>query len=136
MAFCPPSEGMRACAAVGVVVTHVAFQTGHSSGVGGRLFGRSIWRWRCSLTVSGFLLWRGRSGAKICVHPQTGPSIAGGAHHAGLCGGGGRHLFSARRGSCPASVWLADFTNLATAADRRLTEPVVETAFLCGINRS
>jgi hypothetical protein len=38
--FLPAVEGMRACAAMGVVVTHVAFQTGHSSGVDGRLFGR------------------------------------------------------------------------------------------------
>jgi len=38
--FLPAVEGMRACAAVGVVVTHVAFQTGHTGGITGRLFGR------------------------------------------------------------------------------------------------
>ena len=38
--FLPALEGMRACAAVGVVVTHVAFQTGHTGGIAGRLFGR------------------------------------------------------------------------------------------------
>ena len=31
--FLPAVEGMRACAALGVVLTHVAFQTGHSTGV-------------------------------------------------------------------------------------------------------
>ena len=35
--FLPAVEGMRACAAMGVVVTHVAFQTGHSVGASGRL---------------------------------------------------------------------------------------------------
>ena len=38
--FLPAVEGMRACAAIGVVVTHVAFETGHSAGIDGRLFGR------------------------------------------------------------------------------------------------
>ena len=38
--FLPAVEGMRACAAIGVVITHVAFDTGHSRGVDGRLFGR------------------------------------------------------------------------------------------------
>jgi peptidoglycan/LPS O-acetylase OafA/YrhL len=38
--FLPAVEGMRACAALGVVVTHVAFQTGHTSGITGRLLGR------------------------------------------------------------------------------------------------
>ena len=28
--FLPAVEGMRACAAIGVVITHVAFETGHS----------------------------------------------------------------------------------------------------------
>ena len=37
--FLPVLEGMRACAAIGVVVTHVAFQTGHTDGLAGRLFG-------------------------------------------------------------------------------------------------
>src|SRR5688572_11183210 len=35
--FLPAVEGMRACAAIGVVVTHVAFQTGHTGGITGRL---------------------------------------------------------------------------------------------------
>ncbi|EUA91719.1 putative acyltransferase 3 [Mycobacterium ulcerans str. Harvey] len=52
-------EGMRACAAMGVVVTHVAFQTGHSSGVAGRLFGRFDLAVAVFFALSGFLLWRG-----------------------------------------------------------------------------
>src|SRR6478752_2986015 len=38
--FLPAVEGMRACAAIGVVITHAAFQTGQHSGLTGRLFGR------------------------------------------------------------------------------------------------
>ena len=38
--FLPAVEGMRACAAMGVVLTHVAFQTANSSGWYGRLFTR------------------------------------------------------------------------------------------------
>ncbi|EUA06284.1 acyltransferase domain protein [Mycobacterium kansasii 662] len=38
--FLPAVEGMRACAGDGRGRVHAAFQTGHSSGVAGRLFGR------------------------------------------------------------------------------------------------
>jgi peptidoglycan/LPS O-acetylase OafA/YrhL len=61
--FLPAVEGMRACAAMGVVVTHVAFQTGHSSGVAGRLFGRFDLAVAVFFTLSGFLLWRGHAAA-------------------------------------------------------------------------
>ncbi|HTX97238.1 MAG TPA: acyltransferase [Mycobacterium sp.] len=61
--FLPAVEGMRACAAVGVVVTHVAFQTGHSSGAGGRLFGRFDLAVAVFFALSGFLLWRGHAAA-------------------------------------------------------------------------
>jgi peptidoglycan/LPS O-acetylase OafA/YrhL len=53
--FLPAVEGMRACAAVGVVITHVAFQTGHSSGVTGRLFGRFDLAVAVFFALSGFL---------------------------------------------------------------------------------
>lgn len=68
---------MRACAAVGVVVTHVAFQTGHSSGVGGRLFGRFDLAVAVFFAVSGFLLWRGHAAAArdLRSHPRTGPYL-------------------------------------------------------------
>ena len=65
---------MRACAAVGVVVTHVAFQTGHSSGVAGRLFGRFDLAVAVFFALSGFLLWRGHAAAARGLRhiPPTG----------------------------------------------------------------
>jgi peptidoglycan/LPS O-acetylase OafA/YrhL len=67
-------EGMRACAAMGVVVTHVAFQTGHSSGVAGRLFGRFDLAVAVFFALSGFLLWRGHAAAArdLGSRPRTG----------------------------------------------------------------
>ncbi len=76
--FLPAVEGMRACAAVGVVITHVAFQTGHSSGVGGRLFGRFDLAVAVFFALSGFLLWRGHAAAArdlglgLVKSPRTG----------------------------------------------------------------
>ncbi|MDT5092119.1 MAG: hypothetical protein QOH60_1482 [Mycobacterium sp.] len=61
--FVPAVEGMRACAAVGVVITHVAFQTGHSSGLWGRVFGRFDLAVAVFFALSGFLLWRGHAAA-------------------------------------------------------------------------
>lgn len=61
--FLPAVEGMRACAAIGVVVTHVAFQTGHTGGVTGRLFGRFDLAVAVFFALSGFLLWRGHAAA-------------------------------------------------------------------------
>jgi peptidoglycan/LPS O-acetylase OafA/YrhL len=61
--FLPAVEGMRACAAMGVVVTHVAFQTGHSSGAAGRLFGRFDLAVAVFFALSGFLLWRAHATA-------------------------------------------------------------------------
>lgn len=61
--FLPAVEGMRACAAIGVVVTHVAFQTGDSSGVSGRLLGRFDLAVAVFFALSGFLLWRGHAAA-------------------------------------------------------------------------
>lgn len=72
--FLPAVEGMRACAAMGVVVTHVAFQTGHSSGALGRLFGRFDLAVAVFFTLSGFLLWRGHAAAArdLGPRPRTG----------------------------------------------------------------
>jgi peptidoglycan/LPS O-acetylase OafA/YrhL len=61
--FLPAVEGMRACAAVGVVITHVAFQTGHTTGVTGRLLGRFDLAVAVFFALSGFLLWRGHAAA-------------------------------------------------------------------------
>ncbi|GAB2996468.1 acyltransferase family protein [Mycobacterium bourgelatii] len=68
--FLPAVEGMRACAAMGVVVTHVAFQTGHSSGVDGRLFGRFDLAVAVFFALSGFLLWRGHAAAARGLRPR------------------------------------------------------------------
>ncbi|BBZ49934.1 acyltransferase [Mycobacterium heidelbergense] len=72
--FLPAVEGMRACAAMGVVVTHVAFQTGHSCGVAGRLFGRFDLAVAVFFALSGFLLWRGHAAAArdLGPRPRTG----------------------------------------------------------------
>jgi peptidoglycan/LPS O-acetylase OafA/YrhL len=76
--FLPAVEGMRACAAMGVVVTHVAFQTGHSSGAAGRLFGRFDLAVAVFFALSGFLLWRGHAAAARAARlgsvkgPRTG----------------------------------------------------------------
>lgn len=72
--FLPAVEGMRACAAIGVVITHVAFQTGHSSGVDGRLFGRFDLAVAVFFALSGFLLWRGHAAAarELAPRPLTG----------------------------------------------------------------
>jgi peptidoglycan/LPS O-acetylase OafA/YrhL len=72
--FLPAVEGMRACAAMGVVVTHVAFQTGHSSGAAGRLFGRFDLAVAVFFVLSGFLLWRGHAAAArgLGARPRTG----------------------------------------------------------------
>jgi peptidoglycan/LPS O-acetylase OafA/YrhL len=72
--FLPAVEGMRACAAIGVVVTHVAFQTGYSRGVVGRLFGRFDLAVAVFFALSGFLLWRGHAAAArgLTPRPLTG----------------------------------------------------------------
>ncbi|MGO9926222.1 MAG: acyltransferase family protein [Mycobacterium sp.] len=72
--FLPAVEGMRACAAVGVVVTHVAFQTGHSTGAVGRLFGRFDLAVAVFFALSGFLLWRGHAATArdLGSRPRTG----------------------------------------------------------------
>ncbi|MGA7052920.1 MAG: acyltransferase [Mycobacterium sp.] len=68
--FLPAVEGMRACAAVGVVITHVAFQTGHSSGIPGRLFGRFDLAVAVFFALSGFLLWRGHAASARAMRPR------------------------------------------------------------------
>jgi peptidoglycan/LPS O-acetylase OafA/YrhL len=72
--FLPPVEGMRACAAMGVVLTHVAFQTGNSSGACGRLLTRFDLAVAVFFALSGFLLWRGHAAAArgLRRRPPTG----------------------------------------------------------------
>jgi peptidoglycan/LPS O-acetylase OafA/YrhL len=65
---------MRACAAIGVVVTHVAFQTGHTTGLTGRVLGRFDLAVAVFFALSGFLLWRGHAAAARGLRrvPPTG----------------------------------------------------------------
>ncbi len=57
--FVPALDGMRGLAALGVLVTHVAFQTGEAqSGAIGRAFGRLDLAVAVFFALSGFLLWR------------------------------------------------------------------------------
>lgn len=60
--FIPALEGMRAIAALAVLTTHVAFQTGHSgAGALNRAFGRLDMSVALFFGLSGFLLWRGHA---------------------------------------------------------------------------
>ena len=72
--FLPAVEGMRACAAIGVVITHVAFDTGHYGGIDGRLFGRFDLAVAVFFALSGFLLWRSHAAAArgLASRPSTG----------------------------------------------------------------
>jgi peptidoglycan/LPS O-acetylase OafA/YrhL len=72
--FLPAVEGMRACAAVGVVITHVAFQTGHTTWATGRVLGRFDLAVAVFFALSGFLLWRGHAAAARGLRrvPPTG----------------------------------------------------------------
>ncbi|MDO3331866.1 acyltransferase family protein [Mycobacteroides abscessus] len=71
--FVPALEGMRACAAMGVVVTHTAFQTGHTGGVDGRILGRFDLAVAVFFALSGFLLWRPHALA-ACGGPRPAPT--------------------------------------------------------------
>lgn len=62
--FVPALEGMRGMAALGVVVTHVAFQTGATSmPVIGRVWERFDMAVAVFFALSGFLLWRPHAAA-------------------------------------------------------------------------
>lgn len=63
-AFVPALEGMRGFAAFGVLVTHVAFQTGATGdAVIGRIWGRFDLAVAVFFALSGFLLWRPHAAA-------------------------------------------------------------------------
>src|ERR1700753_1797137 len=71
--FLPRVGGMRAFAAIGVVITHVAFDTGHYGGGDGRLFGRFDLAVAVFFALSGFLLWRSHAAAArgLASRPST-----------------------------------------------------------------
>ena len=89
--FLPAVEGMRACAAMGVVLTHVAFQTGTSGGVIGRLLHRFDLAVAVFFALSGFLPWRGmHRPPAVCAtvrRPAT-TTVEAGPDPAGLSGRG------------------------------------------------
>ncbi|MFI6042248.1 acyltransferase family protein [Nocardia sp. NPDC051321] len=63
-AFLPALEGMRGMAALGVLLTHVAFQTGAAGmPVIGRVWGRFDMAVAVFFALSGFLLWRPHAAA-------------------------------------------------------------------------
>ncbi|MGB6071683.1 MAG: acyltransferase [Rhodococcus sp. (in: high G+C Gram-positive bacteria)] len=62
--FVPSLEGMRAVACIGIVVTHVAFQTGGAtSPILGHIWGRFDLTVAIFFSLSGFLLWRPHAAA-------------------------------------------------------------------------
>lgn len=73
--FVPALEGMRGLAALGVLLTHVAFQTGAvSTPVLGRVWGRFDLAVAVFFALSGFLLWRPHAAAArgLGARPRTG----------------------------------------------------------------
>lgn len=75
-AFVPALEGMRGLAALGVLVTHVSFQTGATTiPVLGRLFGRFDMAVAVFFGLSGFLLWRTHAEAARTSGPRPDPKV-------------------------------------------------------------
>ncbi|MGX1771517.1 acyltransferase family protein [Nocardia brasiliensis] len=73
-AFLPALEGMRGLAALGVLLTHVAFQTGAANTpVLGRVWGRFDMAVAVFFALSGFLLWRPHATAARGLGPA--PSL-------------------------------------------------------------
>ncbi|WP_406267829.1 acyltransferase [Nocardia sp. NBC_00881] len=73
-AFVPALEGMRGMAALGVLVTHVAFQTGAAgTPVIGRVWGRFDMAVAVFFALSGFLLWRPHAAAARGL--RSAPSV-------------------------------------------------------------
>lgn len=63
--FLPALEGLRAVASLGIIGTHVAFQTGHDVGaLWERMLGRFDFFVAVFFTLSGFLLWRSHRGGR------------------------------------------------------------------------
>lgn len=68
---------MRACAAIGVVTTHVALQTGLTHGMTGRFLIRLDLAVAVFFALSGFLLWRSHASAACGLRPvpQAAPYL-------------------------------------------------------------
>ncbi|MDO4610254.1 acyltransferase [Corynebacterium sp.] len=67
--FLPALEGLRAVASLGIIGTHVAFQTGHDVGaLWERVLGRFDFFVAVFFTLSGFLLWRSNRASRGLGH--------------------------------------------------------------------
>lgn len=96
--FVPALEGLRAFAALGVLVTHVAFQTGATSEpVLGRVLGRFDMAVAVFFALSGFLLWRPHATAARGIAPA--PSVL--------------HYFAHRAARILPAYWLVVIAVLA-----------------------
>ena len=75
--FLPALQGLRAAAAIAVVVTHVAVQTGQFHGPIGHLLIRLDLAVAVFFALSGFLLWRGHAAAARGLRqpPETAPYL-------------------------------------------------------------
>ncbi|MBM4640261.1 acyltransferase family protein [Rhodococcus hoagii] len=113
-AFVPALEGMRGFAAFGVLVTHVAFQTGATGdAVIGRIWGRFDLAVAVFFALSGFLLWRPHAGRgpRSRASADRRPVLAQPrrAHPAGLlgagCAGAGVPARAAAAGRCGCRTW-------------------------------
>jgi peptidoglycan/LPS O-acetylase OafA/YrhL len=75
--FIPALEGLRAVAALGIILTHAAFQTGNDTGaVISRVMARTDFFVPVFFALSGFLLWR-RHAADFTVSPEGRRNWAG-----------------------------------------------------------
>ena len=142
-ASCPRSRACAPARPSASSITHVAFQTGHTTGVVGRALGRFDLAVAVFFALSGFLLWRGHAAAARGLRetPADGAlsAVPDRAHHAGLPGRGGRDPVAvARRQQGPdglAGQSLADPDLRAADADRRAdadVEPVGRGDLLSG----
>lgn len=74
--FVPALEGVRASAALGVLLTHVAFQTGSvDSSVLGRVWGRFDMAVAVFFALSGFLMWRPHARAARSTNLPAPPTV-------------------------------------------------------------
>ena len=77
--FLPALEGLRAVAALGIIGTHVAFQTGHDTGaLWERVLGRFDFFVAVFFTLSGFLLWRSHRAGRGGIVGKRGTAVTAG----------------------------------------------------------
>lgn len=130
--FIPALEGMRAVAAVGVMTTHVAFQTGT---VGDSVLGRGFGRFDLAVAMffglSGFLLWRGHAQAARGVRDRP---AAGRYYRSRLV-----RIVPANTAVVVAVLWLLPLGGAVSVstwlANLTLTQVYVPYAFTSGLTQ-